>query len=191
MSRKNDFNKAARMFRGMMPMMPTMPMMPMMPMMPFMQNMNSCGAFDNSGCEDFKSGAKRFWEQMNDAQKAALDGTKDQWNQFFEHSMEMLDTFADYLPDEAPSLPGLPFTLGISPKSFVKRVKEFQEMANAHAVEQADSVADFCIKGREKAADLASAVIENVKPKEEEKAEPAPAQAEPAQAEPTEANNEQ
>ena len=69
--------------------------------------------------------------------------------------------------------------------------ERMQKAGRAHAVEQADSVADFCIKGREKAADLASAVIENVKPKEEEKAEPAPAQAEPAQAEPTEANNEQ
>ena len=184
MSRKNDFNKAARMFRGMMPMMPTMPMMPMMPPMPFMQNMNGGFSFDNSGCEDFKSGAKRFLEQMNDAQKAALDGTKDQWNQFFEHSMEMLDTFADFLPDEAPTLPGLPFTLGISPKSFMKQVKEFNEMANAHFVEQVDSVVDFCAKGQEKACNLACAVIENVKPKEEGKGEP-------AQAEPTEANNEQ
>ena len=168
------------MFQGMMPQMPMMPMMPVLPVMPFAQNKNPWSCFanlnscDNTCGDDFMSGMKKFWEQMIDVQKTSLNGTRDQWNQFFEHMMDMQDTFAESLPDELPSLPGFPQMPAISPKDFMKRAKEFQEMTNAHFVEQADSVKDFYLKGQEKACDMACAAMDNAKAKKEaEKEEPA------------------
>jgi len=89
--------------------------------------------------------------------------------------MDMQDTFAETLPDEVPTLPGFPQLPGISPKEFMKQVKEFQEMANAHIVEQADSVVDFTRKGQKKVRDAVNKAIDNAK---EEKEAPAKAEAE-------------
>jgi hypothetical protein len=91
--------------------------------------------------------------------------------------MDMMDAFVEFLPEDVPTLPGFPFKPGISPKDFMKQVKEFHEMANAHMVEQADSVTDFCIQSQAKVCNLVDAMLT---PKAEEKATE---QSEPAQAE--------
>lgn len=179
MSKSKQFpNGVFPMFQGMMPnfpSMPGMPVMPMMPMMPFpfMQNKNGFGwggnnTSGNSYCEDFNSGLIKFWKQTIEAQKASLEGTRDQWNQFFEYNMDMWDTFAEFLPDEVPVLPGLPT---VSPKNVVKRVKKFQEMANEHIQQQADTAVDFAIKGQEQACDMVAAAVEKVQEKAEEPVE--------------------
>ena len=172
-NKKNNANGFMPMFQGMMPPMPPMPAMPMMPPMPFMPNREAFGFGNKAGkddacCEDFKSGMKKFWEQMLDAQKSSMNGAKDQWNQFFEHMMDMQDTFVDSWPDEMPSLPGFPFAPAMSPKDFMKRMKDFQEMTNAHFMEQADSCVDFYFKGQEKTCDMVNAMADSIKAQKEE-----------------------
>ena len=92
-------------------------------------------------------------------QQTTMDNAKDQWNKFFEYMMDMQDSFAENLPDEVPTLPGLPQMPGISPKEFMKQAKEFQEMANKQFVEQADSVAEFSRKGQKKALEVVKKMI--------------------------------
>ncbi|MBR1659054.1 MAG: acyl--CoA ligase [Oscillospiraceae bacterium] len=169
---KNPSNGAMPMFQGVMP---TMPAMPMMPPMPFMQNANGWGWFGNKSsredtkAEDFKSNMKTFWEQMIDMQRSSMDGAKDQWNQFFDHMMDMQETFVAAMPDEIPTLPGFPFMppFSLSPKDLMNRLMEFQEMANEHLVEQADSAVDFYFKGQEQVCDMVQAAKENKEKKDE------------------------
>ena len=167
--KKNPFNTVFPMFQGMMPMMP--PVLPPMPPVPPMPNFNSWNNDASETCDDFNSSMMKFWKQTIEAQKSTMEGFKDQWNQFFENNMEMWDTFADSLPDEAPNLPGVPAskTASITPKKIVKRAKKFQEIANKHMVEQADTAVDFAIKGQEEAVDIVSKVVDDIKEKNEEK----------------------
>ena len=167
--KKNPFNTVFPMFQGMMPMMP--PVLPPMPPVPPMPNFNSWNNDASEACDDFNSSMMKFWKQTIEAQKSTMEGFKDQWNQFFENNMEMWDTFADSLPDEAPNLPGVPAskTASITPKKIVKRAKKFQEIANKHMVEQADTAVDFAIKGQEEAVDIVSKVVDDIKEKNEEK----------------------
>lgn len=167
--KKNPFNTVFPMFQGMMPMMP--PVLPPMPPVPPMPNFNSWNNDVSEACDDFNSSMMKFWKQTIEAQKSTMEGFKDQWNQFFENNMEMWDTFADSLPDEAPNLPGVPAskTASITPKKIVKRAKKFQEIANKHMVEQADTAVDFAIKGQEEAVDIVSKVVDDIKEKNEEK----------------------
>ena len=161
MSNKKDSRKGfVPMFPGMLPAMQGKPVMPPLP-------------FANGSGEDARDSFKKFWEQMIDMQKSAMDSYKEQWNQFFEYMMDMEDTFAESLPDEVPSLPGFPVGQwpAISPKEFMKQVKEFQEMANKHFIEQADSAADFSVKGKEKLCDIVNKALDSVK--EEKKDAPA------------------
>ena len=74
-----------------------------------------------------------------------MDNSKEQWSQFFEHLMDMQDLFIESLSEDALSLPGFPFgqLLTVSPKDFMKQVKEFQKMANKYFVEQADTTAEL------------------------------------------------
>ena len=132
-----------------LPPMPPMPMLPPVPALPLMPNMRDGeGGWDWDGGE-VRSGMKKLWERMIDMQRSTLDASREQWSQFFEQLMELQGLFTESLPDEAPSLPGLG-QLSVSPKKFMEQLKEFQEMANEHLVEQADSAADFSIKGQEK-----------------------------------------
>ena len=165
MSKKKNFGGFMPMFPGMMPPLPPMPPMPFMP------NTDS-GWFGmkNNGNNEF--GAKMdgwttnmfsFWDQMIDMQKSSIDGNKSQWEQFFAHMMEMQESFADSLPDELPNLPGMPAAVKkVSPKAVVKKMKEFEELANEHAMEQADTANDFFIQGQEKARDLAKEAKESL-----------------------------
>ena len=103
-------------------------------------------------------------------QDSSTNATKEQWGKFFGQIMEMQEIFAASLPDEIPSLPWLPdfFKPSMSPRAYMKKVKEFQEMANAYAVEQTDSFLDFCKKGQEQAKDMVSEAVKNVEDKVEQ-----------------------
>ena len=147
----NASNGFMPMFQGMMP---VMPILPVMPVMPFAQNDNGASG------EDAASNMKKFWEQMIDVQKTSMNTAKDQWTRFFEYMMDMQDTFAESLPDELPTLPGFPQP-AVSPKEFMKQLKGFQEMANEYFVKQADTAADFTLKGQEKVCDVVNQAMEN------------------------------
>ena len=171
---ESKMGKKMKELKGMMPMLQGM-----MPPMPSMPGMDPFGWFGgkNKDKEEKKSqkngfdfDTTLFWEQMIDAQKSTMDSSRDQWDQFFAHMMEMQDTFTDALPDEAPSLPSIPFlpVVVMSPKAFMKKVKEFQEMANDHLTEQFDSFGDFMIQGQKQACKTYS---ENAEKKEKEEKE--------------------
>ena len=165
--------------KGFMPMFPGMNAMPPMPPMPFMPPMPEQGFWGGKKGDkdvlkdqwnDFKANLESYWNQLRDMQDSSTEATKAQWGRFFDQIMEMQETFAASLPDEIPSLPWLPDFLkpSMSPRAYMKKVKEFQEMANAHAMEQADSFLDFCKKGQEQAKDMVSEAVKNVEDKVEQ-----------------------
>ena len=117
--------------------------------------------------ENIKSVVKSYWTQNIDMQKSSVENKKKQWNQFFDYMMEAQDTFTESIPDDTSSMP---FGKIIN-KSNMKRLKEFQEMANEHFVEQADSFADFMIKGQEQVYDMVSSAMESKKAGDSEAAE--------------------
>ena len=150
------------------------------PPMPFMPDADSWGWFGKEdGCEvdcknkweDFKSNMETFWEQMQNMRNSALETSKGQWNKFFAQCMEMQETFAASLPEETSSMPGMPV---MSPKAFMEKIKKFQEMANAHFVEQADSFFDFCKQGDQQVKEMVSEAIECAEAPAEEASEKKP-----------------
>ena len=161
--------------KGFMPMFPGMNAMPPMPFMPPMPEQSFWGGKKGDKdilkdqWNDFKANLESYWNQLRDMQDSSTDATKEQWGKFFAQIMEMQEIFAASLPDEIPSLPWVPdfFKPSMSPRAFMKKVKEFQEMANAHAVEQADSFLDFCKKGQEQAKDMVSEAVKKVEDKVE------------------------
>ena len=173
MSKKNQDKAKFPMFFG-MGMWP-MPNKPAMPPMPFGER-----AKDNAGIEDAKANMKKFWEQMIEMQKTSIDSSRELWDQYFEHMMDMEDLLTDSMPDEAPSVPGFIFGqwIAVSPKELMKQLKEFQEMAKDHIAEQADSVADFSVRGQEKLCDIVCKPSDSAK---EEKDEPAQTDGQPAE----------
>ena len=149
----------------------------------------------------FKFGMSKLWDQYQEMQKVVRKAQKAQWGTFFAKLMDMQQTVADVLPDEMAVVPGMP-PAPVSPKEFVEKAKEFQEKANAHAVEQADVVFEIQIQTQQQVKDTVSDVVENVEAnldavqpaaeeaeekaevKAEEKPAQKPAQKKPAQKKP-------
>ena len=104
-----------------------------MPPMPFMPNGKGFGWFASQAWEEEKeepgSSMKKFWEQMIDVQKSAMDLTKEQWEQFVENMMALQKNFASSMPDKLPSPPQMPFAPSFpdSPKKFKKQMKKFMK----------------------------------------------------------------
>ena len=180
MSKKNKPNGFMPTFQGMMPMMPPMPAMPPMPPMPFMNDLGWSGKKNKDDAkerlDDFKSNAKTYREKNIDMQKSAVDASKEQWNQFFDHIMDMQDTFVASLSEDAWSLPWLP-AFSVSPKDFMERVQEFQKMTKAHLEEQTDSLVDFYFQGQKQVNNLVDSVVDSGD-KEKKTEEPAQAEGE-------------
>ena len=109
----------------------------------------------------FKFGMGKLWDQYQDMQKVARKAWKAQWETFFAQLMDMQQTVADALPDEKADVPGMP-PAPVSPKEFIEKAKEFQEKANAHAVEQADLIFEIQIQTQQQVKDTVSDVVENV-----------------------------
>ena len=128
-----------------------------------------------------------YWDQMIDMQRDWMSSSRKQWDQFFEHLMDMEDTFISNLPDEVPNVPGMP-ALRMSPKAFMKRAKEFQETSNAHFTKQADTMNELAIKNQEKAHEMVTEAVDKAREeKKEEEAEPV--KGKPAKAESPKKNN--
>ena len=106
---------------------------------------------------------KTNWEKAIDFQKSSRETFEDQYDRFYQYVSEMMDSFAETLPQEIPWAP----SWAKEPKSVRKMMKEWEEMANTHLKEQAASQADFLIKSQEKAC----AQIPEAKKKDEEKDE--------------------
>ena len=71
----------------------------------------------------------------------------------------MWDSFIAFLPDEMVFLPGAP---SVSPKEMAKWAKKFMKMANEHLVEQAETGADFAIKGQKQVREMVSTAMDKV-----------------------------
>ena len=110
--------------------------------------------------EDFKSNMESFWDQMQEMQRTYMEARKEQWEKVFPAFLEMQDSFAAFLPDELPTLPGMPSFM--SPKECMDKLKEFEEMANEHAMEQADSVINYRTQAAEKTKEIVSDAVKNV-----------------------------
>ena len=111
-----------------------------------------------------KSDMKSFWEKNIEQQKSSKDASKNQFDQSFEYFQDMLDSFAETLPEELPWMP----SWAKSPTSFRKTMKEWEEMANEYFVEQADLWTDFFIKSQEKAcAQIPEATEEDAEEQED------------------------
>ena len=178
MSKKKKYT-----FNGFMPMFQggafPMPPVPPVPFMPWGKAGNQNGHKENDNSqlkkekkENLKSTLKTFWMQNIDMQKASVENSKEQWNQFFTYLMDMQDTFFASVPDDVSSLP-LAKMLPMSPKAFLEWMKDFQEMANEHFVEQADSVMDFCIQGQQQFFDMVSEAMESRNSEEQDESEDA------------------
>ena len=109
--------------------------------------------------KDFKSSVEKLWKQYEDMQKAAKKAWQEQWDTFFTQLMEIQQTVADTLPDEKASLPGMPAT---SPKEIVEKAKEFQQKANARAVEQADNMFKFQMDQQKQVKEIVTGAVQNV-----------------------------
>ena len=120
--------------------------------------------------KEFAANMKSFIEKTTDMKKASADGAKEQYDQFFAYLMGLQDGIAATLPDELPAILGLPAP-AVSPKDMAAALKEFQEMANDHFVQQMDSRVDFLFQTQQKAVDMIPEP-----PAEEEAAEDAPAE---------------
>ena len=109
--------------------------------------------------KDFKSSVEKLWKQYEDMQKAAKKAWQEQWDTFFTQLMDIQQTVADTLPDEKTSLPGMPAT---SPKEIVEKAKEFQQKANARAVEQADNMFKFQMDQQKQVKEIVTDAVQNV-----------------------------
>ena len=135
------------------PGMPPMPPMPPMPGFPMGGNANDVKEDAKAKAQGFASTAKTTWGKAADMHKSSIDASKDQFGQFFSYMMDMQDGFADSLPEQLPTIPGMP-EVPVSPKAVMKSIKEFEEMANQHFVEQTDSCVDFFFETQQKAMDM-------------------------------------
>ena len=166
-SKKNE-NAAMPMFQGGPLPVPPVPFAP--PLGAWKQTGNQDGAKDDASekKENIKSTVKSFWTQQMDMRKSTIESNKEQWNKFFGYLMS--------LPDDLSSLPyGQLFCM--APKDVMKRLKEFEEMANQHFVEQADSFADFCIQGEKQLYDFVATAMDSAAKKDDEaEEEKAPAE---------------
>ena len=149
------------------PMFPPM-MSSSMPPMPFPYMGNGgwpmANPFDSSvkkWMDDFSVNMQTFWNQLGDMQKSSIESSRDMTHQFFDQLIEMQKSFANSLPEEFPVLPGFP-KWPISPKSLIEEFNKFLQMSEKLAVAQADSFADFCLKGQEQTREMTNAVTDKV-----------------------------
>ena len=98
--------------------------------------------------DDYKAGVKKLLGQMSEMQKSSVESSKEQWNKFFDQVLEMQDTVIESMSDDPISISWLLFgkPYAVSPKEFLKQMKEIEKMTNAHVMEQVDSFVEFSRK---------------------------------------------
>ena len=138
--------------------------LPMPPFPPFGAPWGFAGKKDDDSdkqWEDFKSNLDTFWGQMRDMQKSYMEMNKEQWDTLFDQWTEMEESFIESLPDEIPGIPA--FLMPFAPKEFLKKDKEFREMAKKHAKERAESFTDFAKQRQESVDEMVSDGTKNIK----------------------------
>ena len=141
------------------PIIPPVPLMPPLPLMPWGMSgkKNSKKKEPKDQWDHLKDGVETQREQMRNVQKVSLDACREQWDKSFPRYMEMMETIAATLPDEAPFLPGMP-----SPRAFMERMNEFQKAANENARKQADAFCEFFMEGQQQARSVITDTVENI-----------------------------
>ena len=114
----------------------------------------------------FKKNAETFMDQLQDIQKTLLEARKEAWSRIFPKLIAMEQTYADNLPEEVPTMPGMPAS-PVNPKEIAGKVIEFQETANKNAMEQADAAIEIVKKGQEQVKEAVKDAVSAI----EEKAE--------------------
>lgn len=105
--------------------------------------------------KDFKENMVTYYEQMREIQDTAIEARKEAWNKIFPKLMEMEDNFASSLPEKMP-------VGSMTPQEVMDKVKEYQEMANKHAMEQADSMVDFYKQRQEQVKDAVAETVDSI-----------------------------
>ena len=111
--------------------------------------------------KDFKENLETYYKQMREVQDTVIEARKETWNKVFPKLMEMQDNFASSLPEKMPSIPGMPDS-SMTPEDFMDKVKKYQEMANQHAMEQADSMVDFYKERQEKVKEAVADTVDTI-----------------------------
>lgn len=155
------------------PMIPPIPPVPPVPGFGFLGLMMNDKDEERNQWEKYESKLDAYWDQVQYMQDTYQEASKEQWNKVFGKMLELEDTFNDGLSDNVPALPGiLPFFMpAMSPKAFMKKMKEMQEMANAHATEQADNFAELVKQGQKQFRKATSEAVKKVKEQAVENAE--------------------
>ncbi|MBR3017832.1 MAG: hypothetical protein IKH57_12295 [Clostridia bacterium] len=86
--------------------------------------------------KEFKANMETYWDQLQDAQKKAIEDQLEEWSKEYPQLTELEDNLNDSLPDEMPDLPDVPsseFTLD----DLMGKLKEYQELTQKHAEEEA------------------------------------------------------
>ena len=94
----------------------------------------------------------QLWGKSIAMQKAAKDGSKKQYEQFFAHMMDWENDLASSLSEDIPQVLGVP-ALPSSPKELLGALKELQELSNVHFTVAADSFGDFFIQLQQEVCD--------------------------------------
>ena len=143
------------------PFMPPLAPLPLMPVWGWSGKKSAAKSDRKTQQEDLKNGVETGMEWMRDAQKVSLDACREQWDKTFPKYMDLQESIAASLPDEEPSLPGMP-SFGISPRAFMEKMNEFQKNANKFAREQADSFLEFCQQGQQRAKSVILDAVDHI-----------------------------
>jgi len=114
--------------------------------------------------KDLRANMATYYDQMREIQDVVIEARKDAWNKIFPKLMEIEDKITESLPDEVHAVPGVPAT-AINPKKYMGKLKEFQEMANEHAVEQADTAVNFYKEGQQQVKEAVSETLDTIEEK--------------------------
>ena len=144
------------------PFLPPVPALPLVPPLPLMSwgfpgKKNSKKGDRKDQWDNLKNGVETQLEQMRDVQKVSMDAYMEQWDKAFPKYMDVQETIAAFLPDEAPFLPGMP-----SPRAFMEKMNEFQRTANENARKQADAFRDFCKERQQKVKTMVTDTVESI-----------------------------
>ena len=124
------------------------------------ENQNECRKCDCAKMDEFKDMMKDAWKKNIEMKDSSISSKKELWEKRFANNIKIQETFIESMLADSFALPFAP-SITISPKKMMKQLKEFEEMANKHFVEQADSFADFRIQTRKMVYDAVTTAMDN------------------------------
>ncbi len=186
-AKNKEFEGFIPMFNGKMPLPPLPPLPPFAFKVDYSVSSEgeekSCDMKSYEWLDECDSSMKTFWDQIIDTQKSFLESSRDQWQDLYDHIVEMQDNFAKSLPEQFPVLPGLP-PCPVTPKYLVEQLKKFQDMSEESITEQTDNIVNFSIKSQEQTRDMADTFVDKAADFRKEYAKTIDVNAEEVKAEP-------